>query len=518
LSERWKRMLQRARCIFVCLTGAAIVSEWQPPGGEMEIASRRRMLITVMLDKLPISPEVLAAAPTIELFDWHGEPDHPGLRRMLEAVASITGKTPAKVVAPERGAHYRIYISSTYEDLKDYREVVYRTLRQMGHDVIAMEDYVAGDDRPLDAGLKVVAECGIYIGIFAWRYGYVPEENNPEHRSVTELEYRHARALGKPCLIFLLDEETTWPTRFADEYTGEGERGRRIRQFREELTRRQVVKLFKTPGELASLTSSAIVMLGREGSPDGYRAGTIFRDRLADGSEGPELVVIPAGEFWMGSDKTRDPEAYDDELPRHRVSIAKAFALGRYPVTFAEYERFAEAAGRKPPEDQGWGREDRPVINVSWEDALAYCAWLSEQTGRPYRLPTEAEWEYAARAGTETRYWWGDEAGKNNANCNGCGSEWDNRQTAPVGSFRPSPWGLHDMLGNVWEWLQDCWHDRYEGAPEDGSAWEAGDCSRRVVRGGSWFNDPRYLRSADRSWYFTDYRNNNIGFRLAQDL
>jgi formylglycine-generating enzyme required for sulfatase activity len=152
--------------------------------------------------------------------------------------------------------------------------------------------------------------------------------------------------------------------------------------------------------------------------------GNVFRDRLADGSEGPEgpvMVLIPAGEFWMGSDKRRDPEAYDDELPRHRVTIAKAFALGRHPVTFAEYDRFAEATSRDLPDDKKWGREDRPVINVSWEDAVAYRAWLSEQTGRRYRLPTEVEWEYAARAGTETRYWWGDEVGENNANCDGCG-------------------------------------------------------------------------------------------------
>jgi formylglycine-generating enzyme required for sulfatase activity len=252
---------------------------------------------------------------------------------------------------------------------------------------------------------------------------------------------------------------------------------------------------------------------------------SVFRDRLADGSEGPEMVVIPEGEFWMGSDRERDPEALDDELPRHRVRIARSFALGRYPVTFAEYERFAKATGRDLPDDEQWGRGNRPVIHVSWKDAVAYCKWLSEQTRRRYRLPTEAEWEYAARAGTETRYWWGSEIGQDAkiwANCSSCGSEWDDKQTAPVGSFEPNDFGLHDTAGNVWEWVQDCWHDSYEGAPTDGhKAWGSegrGDCGLRVLRGGSWDGGPGGLRSAHRGGDNPLGRTNDVGFRLAQDL
>ncbi len=247
--------------------------------------------------------------------------------------------------------------------------------------------------------------------------------------------------------------------------------------------------------------------------------GTIFRDKLKDGSQGPEMVTIPAGELWMGLDEALDSDAYKSELPRHRVIIAKGFALGRYPVTFDEYDRFARATDCELPSDQDWGRGNRPVINVSWDDATAYTEWLSTQTGKRYRLPTEAEWEYAARAGTETRYWWGNEIGRNKANCDGCGSQWDNQMTAPVGSFEANPFGLYDTAGNVLEWVEDCWHGSYKGAPDDGTAWiSGGDCKRRVLRGGSWFGNPNRVRSANRSWHYRVYRTSGRGFRLAQDL
>jgi formylglycine-generating enzyme required for sulfatase activity len=158
------------------------------------------------------------------------------------------------------------------------------------------------------------------------------------------------------------------------------------------------------------------------------------------------------------------------------------------------------------------------VINVSWKDAVAYAEWLSKQTGKRYRLPTEAEWEFAARAGTTTSYWWGDEVVENRANCRGCGSQWGGEQTAPAGSFKPNPFGLYDTAGNVWEWVQDCWHDSYKGAPGDGSAWEEEGCGQRVMRGGSWGNGPEDVRSAGRSRNYPDSRSIHVGFRLAQDI
>ena len=196
----------------------------------------------------------------------------------------------------------------------------------------------------------------------------------------------------------------------------------------------------------------------------------------------PEMVVIPGGRFRMGC-VSGSRYCIDSSRPVHEVRI-ESFEISKYEVTFEEYDRFTNATGRERAFDGGWGRGRHPVIKVSWRDAVAYVEWLSARTGKRYRLPSEAEWEYAVRAGTETAYSWGNEIGRNRANCDGCGSQWDNEQTAPVGSFSANAWGLHDMHGNVWEWVQDCWNDSYQGAPTDGSAWESGDCSRRVMRGG----------------------------------
>jgi formylglycine-generating enzyme required for sulfatase activity len=239
----------------------------------------------------------------------------------------------------------------------------------------------------------------------------------------------------------------------------------------------------------------------------------------------PPMVVIPAGSFTMGSpenERVRD----SDEGPRHEVRIPKPFAVGKFTVTFDEWGACATEGGCKSnasPPDQGWGKGKRPVINVSWNDAQEFVSWLNGKVGgEHYRLLSEAEWEYAARAGTQTPYYWGDAIGSNSANCNGCGSQWDGKQTAPVGSFAANAFGLHDMAGNVWQWTQDCWNDSYGAKPDslkaNGGVWTTGDCSRRVLRGGSWNYDPRYLRSADRDRNPADDRNSVIGFRLARTL
>ena len=158
------------------------------------------------------------------------------------------------------------------------------------------------------------------------------------------------------------------------------------------------------------------------------------------------------------------------------------------------------------------------MIYVSWEDVQAYLRWLSRKSGAEYRLLSEAEWEYTARAGTTTKYYWGDRVGSGNANCYSCGSQWDGEQTAPVGSFRANEFGLYDVAGNVWEWVEDCWNDSYSGAPNDGSAWTTGKCSVRVFRGGSWLNDPRHVRTADRYGLGSDFRYHKFGFRVARTL
>ena len=243
-----------------------------------------------------------------------------------------------------------------------------------------------------------------------------------------------------------------------------------------------------------------------------------FSDALASGGSGPEMVVIPAGSFRMGC--VSGPDCLVDEKPVREVRIGADFALSRHEVTFAEWDACAAAGGcgGYRPNDWGWGRGSRPVINASWNDARAYASWLSRETGRRYRLPSESEWEYAARSGTATRYFWGNEIGRNRANCDGCGSRWDNDRTAPVGSFAPNAFGLYDMHGNVQEWVEDCWNGSYTGAPTDGAAWLRGDCGRRVLRGGAWNNYPWLLRAALRLWFAPDLRSNYVGFRVARTL
>jgi len=240
-----------------------------------------------------------------------------------------------------------------------------------------------------------------------------------------------------------------------------------------------------------------------------------FQDELNSGEYGPEMVSLPAGRFLMGDQHKRGD---DNETPLIDVSINKPFALSRHEVTFADYDRFAIATKRSLPDDNGWGRGNQPVINVSWIDATAYTQWLSEETGQRYRLPSEAEWEYAARAGTNTAYWWGNELYPNRAVCDGCGNQWDGQQPAPVGSLPANPWGLLDMNGNVDEWVQDCYVESYLSYPKDGSAYRLPRCSFYSMRGGSWFDIDRVIRSASRYRHPADAARNTWGFRVALDL
>jgi formylglycine-generating enzyme required for sulfatase activity len=233
----------------------------------------------------------------------------------------------------------------------------------------------------------------------------------------------------------------------------------------------------------------------------------------------PELVEIPAGFFQMGSDKSNFSK------PVHRVTFAQALSIAATEITFREWDAcVADGGCDHRPADQGWGRDARPVINVSWQDAQVYTRWLSRRMGKVCRLPSEAEWEYAARAGTATEYALpapngsDDIKGKNLANCADCGSEWDGKQTAPVGRFPANAWGLLDMHGNVFKWVEDCWHSSYQGAPDDGRAWRdqgGGDCSARVLRGGSWLDHQVGTRSASRGRNAPFDRSNFIGFRVV---
>jgi formylglycine-generating enzyme required for sulfatase activity len=219
----------------------------------------------------------------------------------------------------------------------------------------------------------------------------------------------------------------------------------------------------------------------------------------------------------MGS-PADEPGRKDNEGEAHATTIAKPFAVSKFDVTFDEWDACVAVGGCPQYSDSGMGRGRKPVIHVTWDDAQTYVAWFSLMTGAPYRLLTEAEWEYAGRAGSTTAYIWGDDVGKGNADCKGCGSRWDGKETSPVGSFAANNFGLYDMSGDVWQWVQDCYHGDYNGAPADGSAWTSGDCNGRVARGGSWDDVAAYLRSAARVRVTFDDRNGDLGFRIARTI
>lgn len=283
-------------------------------------------------------------------------------------------------------------------------------------------------------------------------------------------------------------------------------------------------------------------------SVDAINAESGLRE-FRDCPEGPVMVVLPPGRFLMGSPEGDEPAALNpvrpawtelSEKPQVEVEIAHPFAIGKFEITFEEWDRCVAAGGCSyRPEERGlhsplwtlpgrWARGDRPVIHIARADAEEYIAWLSRATGQRYRLPSEAEWEYAARGGTTTAYYWGDELGEGMAVCDGCGSKWDKRSTAPVGSFPPNAFGLHDMLGNVSEWVADCWTESHEGARNDGSPrieaspwWKSGHCERPMQRGGGWRTYPWAIRAAARTAWrpgpWTD-REWTYGFRVVREM
>jgi formylglycine-generating enzyme required for sulfatase activity len=277
-----------------------------------------------------------------------------------------------------------------------------------------------------------------------------------------------------------------------------------------------------------------------------YEVGRSFRDTKADGTFCdfcPDLVPLPQDSFNMGSLES-DPRHKPNESPQHPVRILYRLAVGKYEISRAQFAAFADKsgygaghngclamadmeavqAGTKKEGSNNWRQpgfsqdDNQPVTCISWNDAQSYVSWLRQQTGKSYRLLTEAEWEYAARAGTSTSYSWGNDIGDGNANCSRCGSKWDSTQTSPVGSFRPNAFGLYDMHGNVREWVQDCYAEDYNGAPTNGGSREDVECTFRVMRGGAWGYVPVSARSAYRAWNYPGSQLNTDGFRIARAI
>lgn len=252
----------------------------------------------------------------------------------------------------------------------------------------------------------------------------------------------------------------------------------------------------------------------RPGAAAGGAVSTTVRTgEIRDCPSCPVLVSLPAGSFTMGSSAS-DPA----EKPPHHVTIGQPFAIGRYEVTVEQWNACADAGGCQRVPTIADSPKTAPARDVSWDDAQQYVAWLSKTTGKTYRLPTEAEWEYAARGGTASAYWWGDQMRKGNANCKDCGDPWSQDAPAAVGTFAANPYGLHDVNGSVWEWVADCWHSTYKGAPADGRVWNENACGARVIRGGSWREGASYMVSSTRFKYSPSVRQSQNGFRVARDL
>lgn len=285
------------------------------------------------------------------------------------------------------------------------------------------------------------------------------------------------------------------------------------------------VERWVRPAPARTITPSASTSTAPQAT-NAKRVGDSFRDQLSGGGQGPEMVVIPSGSFTMGS-PANETGRHDDEIPQRSVRVDYQLSIGKYEVTWAEWEACVTDGGcednsnkkyssAKSAGDAGFGRGNRPVINVDWNDAQAYVRWLTDSTGETYRLLSEAEWEYAARAGSADRWSFGDD--ESDLVSYGWYDSNSNSRTQPVGTKNANAFGLHDMQGNVYEWTQDCWNSSYSGAPRDGSVWESRDCSRRVLRGGSWYSISGNLRSAERYRRNASYRNYGVGFRVARTL
>ena len=293
----------------------------------------------------------------------------------------------------------------------------------------------------------------------------------------------------------------------------------------------QVLNLAGEYAEASAALHRYLESAGQEGAH--YREALTLLHEVSEATEAArrvakniKMVVVPAGSYQMGS-LLFESGRPDAEGPVHRVTIPRPFAVGAYEVTFAEWDACVDSGGcgGYRPDDADWGRGRRPVIHVSWEDAQRFVAWLRQGTGHEYRLLSEAEWEYVARAGTTTPFHTGSTIATSQANYDGNYTYGNGRtgeyreKTVLVGSFNANTFGLYDVHGNVWEWVEDCWNDSYRGAPGDGSVWERGDCGRRVLRGGAWNSYPIFVRSAIRYWFYPGNRfSGEIGFRVARTL
>ncbi|AGX86373.1 SUMF1/EgtB/PvdO family nonheme iron enzyme [Candidatus Symbiobacter mobilis] len=368
-----------------------------------------------------------------------------------------------------------------------------------------------GRNRGGGGGLAAVSNAaqGMLIA-YATSPGNVAIDGRPGENGVYTAHLLNA--LGQPNLTI---EDVFKRTRLG---VAQATRGKQIPWETTSLTGNLVLRPIGAPtGTMtaaATVSSDAVVGAARSARP----GRSIKDDEFRDCERCPTMHVLPAGRVQIGSPET-EPGHHLGEGPQKEVTFAKPFAIGKMEVRFQEWEMCLLDGGCTHwPQDNGWGRGNRPAIHVSWEDAQHYVNWLSKKTGYTYRLPSESEWEYAARAGTRTARPWGDDIGNGSARCRDCGASTNRPGTSEAGAFPANPWKLHDLLGNVWEWTQDCHSPDLRDIPQNGLPTTLGDCSRRTLRGGSWDTAAKGVRSASRSAYPVSRREDNIGFRVVTEL
>ena len=495
------------------------------------------------MDKKPEAHDPTAhdAAQAVEPTST-GAPDPAGLARIdAEEFARLQADAQARSSAKEEERAALEHETRAERDGQARREVLQKAWREQEEYTRAVAQLKDKPDRR--ASLRVLAIAAVIL-LGAGALGAVLYSIRPVQNQMSEAEALRIASEAR------VRREEEARAKLAAELPSKDAEAKSVAEPEEDL-------VAEARAEDAKKAAASV----KEAARAAPRPGTVFQDC----PDCPRMVVIPAGEFTMGS-PAAEAERGVDEGPQRQVSISQPFALGRSEVTVAEFRRFVEESGYKTeaerdprvqgcsgfiyaepvgrsaePEKVTSGRspglaqaqaDPHPVLCVSWNDARAYGQWLSKKTGKRYRLPTESEWEYAARAGSTTSRYWGDDPVQACRFANVADQSrfqtWSFGQkhecidghyfTAPAGGYAPNRFGLYDMLGNVWEWTEDCWNASYAGAPSDGAAWLTGDCAQRVCRGGSWSTVPRYARSATRHKNPSDYRDNLTGFRLARTL
>ena len=464
--------VREAKAVVVLWCARSVHSEWV--NDEAALAADLGSLVPAMIEPCELRVD-MRRKDYVNLTAWTGNPYDDALHRLLDAIKPKVGRPP----------------KLDYDAMREYVEI-WRTMNSPSLKDFTLEAPVKEDRKLRDRPVRPAPEPRVTPAERDWE-GFGIAESEDVEEIGTYIKHYEA-------------SEPLWALR-----------GRKrlavvkaALAAEEERKRQEAEAGYRAEGRIRVAAA-----LPRPAGLEWFLPGAGKVEGFKDADFAPEMVVVPAGEFWMGS---KDAEGDPDERPRHKVTIPKPFAVGRYAVTFDEWDAAVAGGGvQHKPSDQGWGRGGRPVIDVSWEDAQAYIKWLSSKTGQPHRLLSEAEWEYCCRAGTETAYSFGNSITKAQAQFSE-GSYGSAGKTVEAGSFPANSFGLYDMHGNVWEWCQDCWNENYHNAPADGLAWTTGDRGRRVLRGGSWYDCPRYLRSADRSWNGADNRGNSCGFRLARTL